>query len=106
MNRFTTILMMLSAMLMLSGCGILGTSMSSRAALAQSGYTPSARAAVDGQPGVVGPQEIIAVNVPAGPFTFKAGVVWDGAVLNWDPFTPQQSYNQTVPYTSMDPCVQ
>lgn len=39
---------------------------------------PSVRAAVDGNGDLSEPQELIALNVPLGPFTIKGGLVWNG----------------------------
>lgn len=77
--RFTLALLAMVAALAIAGCS--QARMSPQAALAQSGYVASARSAVDGSPGLTGPQEIVAVYLPFGPFAVKGGIVWDGQPL-------------------------
>lgn len=97
--RFTLAFLAAAAVLALAACTP-ARAVDSRTALAQSNYTPSARAAIDGSPGLPGPQELLALYVPAGPFAVKGAVVWDGTTFA----VPTPIGPQAAPYASSDAC--
>jgi hypothetical protein len=56
---------------------------------------PSVRAAVDGNGDLSEPQELAAFNLPLGPFTLKAGLIWNGTA--WVPGIPGAASAQAAP---------
>lgn len=56
-------------------------------------------AAVDVAPGDSGPQEIIGFNLPMGPFSLKAGLIWDGTPVVINP-TPLLAAPLAAPQTT------
>ena len=85
------IVALLLALIVVTGCA--GATQNPQAVLAQSQYAPTVRAAMDGVPGAPGPQEIVAVYFPFGPFAIKGGLIWDGQP--WTPALPVQSQAMT-----------
>lgn len=86
--RFTALLALLCSATLLCGCPM-ARSASYEAVQQRTGEVPSVRAALDGQPGLDGPQELVALYVPAGPFALKAGLTYSGETLVLNPLAPQ-----------------
>lgn len=70
----------MAAVLLLAVTGCVSRAQSSRTVAVRSDGSQREvmRAAIDGAPGDVGPQEIIGFYFPFGPLALKGGVVWDG----------------------------
>lgn len=80
------LLLLLSCLL--AGCATRGTVAQTSHVDSSGVVSAGVRSASDAQPGVLGPQEIVGVALPLGPFTAKGALIWDGQPWFWTPPAP------------------
>lgn len=88
--------------LALTGCMSTARASSTAHVRADGSYSVGVRSAVDGTPSEVGPQELIGVYLPLGPFAIKGGLLWDGTPLVITPSAAQAAPMAAPQFVEVD----
>lgn len=85
MRRFFVLLLALAV----AGCYSPARSSRTYSVNSEGATSAGVRAAADAIPGETGPQEIIGIALPFGPFVAKGALLWDGTT--WSPTIPMSA---------------